>query len=113
MVVPTAIAGAWSHSKLGQVERSVVLPAAVASVVTGAAFASIAHLLPGSTLRTAFAIVLGITNAGAESLNAKVQWIKDTACGFRNRERFRNAIYFHCGKLDLYPARLRPTHTNS
>ena len=59
------------------------------------------------------AIVLRVTNAGAESVNAKVQWIKDTACGFRNRERFRNAIYFHCGKLDLYPARLRATHTNS
>ncbi len=59
------------------------------------------------------AIVLNVTNAGAESLNAKVQWIKDTACGFRNRERFRNAIYFHCGKLDLYPARLRTTHSTS
>ena len=59
------------------------------------------------------AIVLGVTNAKAEGLNAKIQWIKDTACGFRNRERFRNAIYFHCGKLDLYPARLRPTHTTS
>ena len=22
---------------------------------------------------------------------------------FRNRERFRNAIYFHLGGLDLYP----------
>lgn len=59
------------------------------------------------------AIVLGVTNAGAESVNAKIQWIKDTACGFRNRERFRNAIYFHCGKLDLYPNGLRPTHTRS
>jgi transposase len=59
------------------------------------------------------AIVLRVTNAGAESVNAKIQWLKDTACGFRNRERFRNAIYFHCGKLDLYPASLRATHTNS
>lgn len=59
------------------------------------------------------AIVLRVTNARAESLNAKIQWIKDTACGFRNRERFRNAIYFHCGKLDLYPAGLRVAHTNS
>ena len=59
------------------------------------------------------ALVLGVTYAGAESLHAKVQWIKDTACGFRNRQRFRNAIYFHCGKLDLYPASLRATHTNS
>jgi transposase len=59
------------------------------------------------------AIVLRVTNASAESLNAKIKWIKDTACGFRNRERFKNAIYFHCGKLDLYPDSLRVTHTNS
>jgi transposase len=54
-----------------------------------------------------------VTNARAESTNAKIQWIKYTACGFRNRERFRNAIYFHCAKLDLYPDGLRPTHTIS
>ncbi len=26
------------------------------------------------------------------------------AYGFRNREHFKTAIYFHCGGLDLYPA---------
>ncbi len=25
------------------------------------------------------------------------------ACGFRNREHFKIAIYFHCGGLKLYP----------
>ena len=45
-----------------------------------------------------------ITNAGTEALNAKIQSAKRRACGFRNRERFRTAIYFHCGGLDLYPA---------
>ena len=59
------------------------------------------------------AIVLRVTNAGAESLNAKIQWIKKQACGFRSRERFRNAIYFHCGGLDLYPRPASATHTNS
>lgn len=59
------------------------------------------------------AVVLGVTNGPAESLNAKIQWIKRMACGFRNRDRFRNAIYFHCGKLDLYPASVRRTHTIS
>lgn len=53
------------------------------------------------------AIVLGATNAGAESINAKIQRIKRMACGFRNRERFKTAIYFHLGGLDLLPA----THT--
>lgn len=49
------------------------------------------------------AVVLKLTNAGSESQNAKIQWIKKQACGFRNRDRFRNAIYFHLGGLDLHP----------
>jgi transposase len=44
-----------------------------------------------------------ITNATAEGLNSKIQWIRYTARGFRNRENFKTAIYFHCGGLDLYP----------
>ena len=44
-----------------------------------------------------------ITNATAEGLNSKIQWIRYTARGYRNRENFKIAIYFHCGKLDLYP----------
>jgi transposase len=44
-----------------------------------------------------------ITNAASESLNSKIQWIKYTARGFRSREGYRRAIYFHCGALDLYP----------
>ena len=51
-----------------------------------------------------------ITNATSEGLNSKIQWIRYTARGFRNRENFKIAIYFHCGKLDLYPL---PTHTKA
>jgi transposase len=47
-----------------------------------------------------------ITNAVTEGLNAKIQWIKYSSRGFRDRERFKLAIYFHCGGLDLEP-RLR------
>jgi transposase len=50
------------------------------------------------------AVVTRMTNARAEGLNSVVQWMKYTARGYRNRERFRNAIYFHLGGLDLYPA---------
>jgi transposase len=46
-----------------------------------------------------------ITNAASESLNSKIQWIKYTARGFRSREGYRRAIFFHCGALDLYPHR--------
>jgi transposase len=45
-----------------------------------------------------------ITNATSESLNAKIQWVKYTARGFRNKQNFINAIYFHCGGLDLVPS---------
>ncbi len=44
-----------------------------------------------------------ITNASAEGLNSVVQMLKHVAHGYRNRERFRNAIYFHLGGLALYP----------
>lgn len=51
------------------------------------------------------AIVLKSHNGHSESMNSRIQRIKRQACGFRNRERFRNAIYFHCGGLNLYPAK--------
>ena len=44
-----------------------------------------------------------ISNAASEAVNSKIQWIKYAARGFRSREGFRRAIFFHCGKLDLYP----------
>ena len=49
------------------------------------------------------AVVTGATNARAEGFNTMIQKIKRDARGFRNRERFRAAIYFHLGGLDLYP----------
>src|SRR5438552_2431134 len=45
-----------------------------------------------------------ITNAVSESINSKIQWVKYTARGFRNKTNFKTAIYFHCGALDLMPA---------
>ena len=45
----------------------------------------------------------GITNAVSEALNAKIQWVKYTAHGFRNQQNFITAIYFHCGGLELAP----------
>jgi transposase len=50
------------------------------------------------------AIVHRATNAAAESVNSRIQRVKRMACGFRNRERFRSAIYFHLGGLDMSPA---------
>jgi len=44
-----------------------------------------------------------ITNAVSEGLNSKIETIRKMAYGFRNREHFKTAIYFHCGGLNLYP----------
>jgi transposase len=47
------------------------------------------------------AIKLKASNAMLESMNSGIQRIKRMACGFRNRERFRMAILFHFGGLDM------------
>lgn len=54
------------------------------------------------------AIFHGMTNARAEGINSRIQWIKYTARGFRNRSRFRTAIYFHLGGLDMTPEVIKP-----
>ncbi len=45
-----------------------------------------------------------VTNAVSEGINSKIQTIKKMAYGFRNKDHFKTAIYFHCGGLELYPA---------
>ncbi|MEL6187797.1 MAG: transposase [Myxococcota bacterium] len=56
-------------------------------------------------------VILTVTNACLESLNTRIVRVKKAACGFCNRQRFRNANLFHLGGLDLYPA--AATHPNS
>lgn len=53
------------------------------------------------------AITARVSNAMLEAKNSRIQWVKKMACGFRNRERFRMAILFHLGGLDLMPRSLR------
>ena len=47
------------------------------------------------------AVVLKVNNAKSEGINFKIQKLKQRACGYRNRERFRNAIYFHLGGIEI------------
>ena len=49
------------------------------------------------------AIILRVHNGGAESINSRIQLLKYRARGFRNKQRFINAIYFYLGGLNLYP----------
>lgn len=44
-----------------------------------------------------------VTNAGAESLNSRIQALNHNARGFRTPAGFRTAILFFLGRLDLYP----------
>lgn len=46
-----------------------------------------------------------ISNAVAEGLSSKVATIQKRACGYRNAEHFKIAVYFHCGGLNLWPQR--------
>jgi transposase len=60
----------------------------------------------GKMLRSYFwgilnAIRLRASNAMLEAVNSGIQRIKRMACGFRNRARFRMAILFHFGGLEL------------
>ncbi len=52
-----------------------------------------------------------IRNAVAEGLNSRIATVQKRACGYRNRDHFKIAVYFHCGGLDLYTA--HTTHTKA
>jgi len=45
-----------------------------------------------------------ITNGITEGINSKIETLWKTACGFRNKQRFRTVILFHLGGLELYPS---------
>ena len=59
---------------------------------------------PGSRFTAFFeAVVIDWLNELVESTNAR---IKRTACGHRNRERFRDAIIFQIAGPDFHPRRV-------
>ncbi len=68
----------------------------------------VARMIKGHLEGLVNAIHHGVTNARAEGINSRIQWIKYTARGFRNRDRFRRAIYFHLGGLNMAPETLEP-----
>ena len=44
-----------------------------------------------------------VVRVASELINARIQWVKYTVRGFRNKQNFIHAIYFYCGGLDLAP----------
>jgi transposase len=53
------------------------------------------------------AVVLSANNGHAESTNSTIKMLKVRSRGFRNKQRFKTAIYFHLGGLELYPAGIK------
>ncbi|MBA3614079.1 MAG: transposase, partial [Nitrospirales bacterium] len=49
------------------------------------------------------AVLLQASNGASESMNSRIQGIKIRGRGFRNKQRYIQAIYFHFGGLELYP----------
>jgi uncharacterized membrane protein YfcA len=58
MIIPTSIVGAWTQVRQGAVEKRLVPPIALASIVGAVAAAAVAHRLPGPTLRFLFGLLL-------------------------------------------------------
>ena len=59
------------------------------------------------------AVILKVSNGPAESINSRIKTVKVRARGFRNIQRFINAIYFYLGGLDLYPEGFQKQATHS
>ena len=64
----------------------------------------VAHLIKRHLANVLTDITPPLTNTVSAGLNSKIQTIKKRAYGFRNKGRFKTAIYFHCGGLNLSPA---------
>ncbi len=62
-VIPTAVAGSITHSRMGNVERSVILPLAATSVVSALLAAHLASALPGTALRVGFGALVVVLGA--------------------------------------------------
>ena len=58
VIVPTAISGAWSHYKRGNVNLRVALLLSPGAVIGGLIGARFAQALPGDTLRVIFGCIL-------------------------------------------------------
>jgi transposase len=102
----------WDYASVGWARRAWLAWAALASRSKLEPMVRAARMVRKHLDGILNAVVLRATNAAAESMNARIQRIKAMACGYRNRERFRNAILFHLGGLDLYP-RPASAHTIS
>ena len=54
-----------------------------------------------------YALASKFSNAMAERLNGKIQILKSVGRGYRTFDKFRSAILFFYGGLDVYPLKSR------
>lgn len=99
----------WGYTRRGWARRAWRQCIAWAKETGLAPLVKVAAMLERHLEGIVTAVVQRATNGQAEGINSRIQAIKKKACGYRNRERFRMAIYFHLGGLDLYPAAVRPS----
>lgn len=66
----------------------------------------VAKMLKGRIENILSYVRLQVTNARSEAVNAKIQWVKYMARGYRSMKNFITAIYFHCGGLNMDPLHL-------
>ena len=71
--------------------------------VASAPVRKVARRLPGHRENVLTCFDHRLSHAARAGLNSKIQAIKHNACGDRNREHVRIAIFFRCGGLDLLP----------
>jgi len=102
----------WDYASIGWARKAWLTWAALASRSRLEPMVRAARMVRTHLEGILNAVVLRATIAAAESMNARIQRIKQMACGYRNRERFRNAILFQLGGLDLYP-RAASAHTKA
>ena len=57
------------------------------------------------------AVAIDRPNGAAESTNARIQRIKRMACGYRNRERFRDVINLRLAGLNFVRGRSQPSRS--
>ena len=93
----------WSYNTRGWAERGWLKWYGRAIRSRIAPFKAVAKSIKKNLWGIINAILLQANNGSAESINSKIKMIKAKARGFRNNERFKTAILFHCGGLELYP----------
>ncbi len=96
----------WDYDSRSSAQAAWISLCEVARDLEIPALTRVADMVLRHMLGIVNAIVHKVSNAVSESVNSRIQALKRRANGYRNRARFRDAIMFHLGGLDLYQRQL-------